>query len=468
MKLGGVAGAGGVMGMEDCVVCVDGTPGDCRRLPCAMAYTWCLAAWRAYEESPGGILREKAEEDLRESHAVAICCVAGHFMGSCLGSMFVTDNELFKLVALLYLSRRLQHSSRFKDCARYLDGSGCDGPKLRAFSEFGTSLGMKLAERDPKQRLTHCLDELWGDWRSVLDSILHTDFVFLMPPRHEGPATSLLLKQLRKHIKALKGTPKKRPLCKVRDKVASHYEAELGRNWSASYRLHTQNASREYIWGRDIGATCGLPYPNDAEEWSRYGFLTVGQAVELLKAAKDNQLLEALVMEPPPNSVLISNIMAILDCTEHARLWLAKSKLPVYYNFPHLTYAKLRDEESTSTLSQECKLALESPLGFAARIPSPVEKFLRRLAIDANGELLDDEDVSGWFAVLPEGFNSGKILLRRLQIPRGVGNDLQDKDWLRQVSHTVTLLSNNVSPKEHVSDFVRTAQGTSEIDWPEC
>ncbi|EFJ08111.1 hypothetical protein SELMODRAFT_429184 [Selaginella moellendorffii] len=120
-------------------------------------------------------------------------------------------------------------------------------------------------------------------------SILHTDFVFLMPPCHVVPATSLLLQHLRKHIKAGRSAHGKQQLSKVRDKVASHYQAELGHNWSASYRLHTQNVSREYIWGRDVGGTVVLPYPNGPA----MVFLPVGQAVELLlKAAKKNQLLD--------------------------------------------------------------------------------------------------------------------------------------------------------------------------------
>ncbi|EFJ24575.1 hypothetical protein SELMODRAFT_414756 [Selaginella moellendorffii] len=137
------------------------------------------------------------------------------------------------------------HASRFKDCARCLD-------KLRAFSEFGTSLEVKLAECDPEQRLAHCLDKLRGDCRPVLDSILHTDFVFPMPPRHVGPATSLLLQHLPKRIKVL---------------ATSSSYAE---------RVIQAPYSREYIWGRDVGGTVVLPYPNDAEKWSSYGFLTSG------------------------------------------------------------------------------------------------------------------------------------------------------------------------------------------------
>ncbi|EFJ13064.1 hypothetical protein SELMODRAFT_424771 [Selaginella moellendorffii] len=115
--------------------------------------------------------------------------------------------------------------------------------------------------------------------------------------------------------------------------------------------------------------------------------LRVKELVLLLQGIENNKLLRSLVTERPPLSVLPHH-HAIWNCKQHARIWLARHDLRIYYDH-NLTYGRLgtldaaEEEEEEVLLDAFCK----------ERTPSVIEHTLRTQTQDIMWEEIKGEMV---------------------------------------------------------------------------
>ncbi|EFJ26381.1 hypothetical protein SELMODRAFT_412909 [Selaginella moellendorffii] len=103
---------------------------------------------------------------------------------------------------------------------------------------------------------------------------------------------------------------------------------------------------------------------------------------ELLRGINDSPVLEQLTTRRPDQQSLIPHTEAVMVCIEHAVMWLCKSKLRVFYPLA-VTYQDI------------AKLSIEDERLFQrfwnVRIPSPLERGLRVIAIDDSDALMDGD-----------------------------------------------------------------------------
>ncbi|EFJ12784.1 hypothetical protein SELMODRAFT_425175 [Selaginella moellendorffii] len=98
--------------------------------------------------------------------------------------------------------------------------------------------------------------------------------------------------------------------------------------------------------------------------------LRVSEARLLLRGIRSNQLLRSLLLHRPPQSTL-PHYYTIVNASAHARLWLGRYDLPIYYDYS-LTYGELCTRGAASAEEE----ALNG--GFLVeRGPSVVETVLR-------------------------------------------------------------------------------------------
>ncbi|XP_024522340.1 uncharacterized protein LOC9646138 [Selaginella moellendorffii] len=104
----------------------------------------------------------------------------------------------------------------------------------------------------------------------------------------------------------------------------------------------------------------------------------------LFQGMVNNKLLRALTLERPPLSVL-PHYYAVLVCAQHARAWLGRYDLRIYYNHD-LTYGRLGTQDATEEEEEEVWLN-----GFRKeRTPSTIEYILRRDTVNNMWDLLKD------------------------------------------------------------------------------
>ncbi|EFJ22684.1 hypothetical protein SELMODRAFT_416386 [Selaginella moellendorffii] len=127
--------------------------------------------------------------------------------------------------------------------------------------------------------------------------------------------------------------------------------------------------------------------------------LRVKELVLLLQGIENNKLLRSLVTERPPLSVLPHH-HAIWNCKQHARIWLARHDLRIYYDH-NLTYGRLgtldaaEEEEEEVLLDAFCK----------ERTPSVIEHTLRTQTQDIMWEEIKGEMV---MHMRPEDYDVAK------------------------------------------------------------
>ncbi|EFJ31077.1 hypothetical protein SELMODRAFT_440173 [Selaginella moellendorffii] len=130
-----------------------------------------------------------------------------------------------------------------------------------------------------------------------------------------------------------------------------------------------------------------LPHPYVEVDSVESAPLRVKELVLLLEGIHNNKLLRSLALERPPLSVL-PHYHAISTCTQHARIWLGRYDLRIYYDH-NLTYGRLGTQDS-STQEEEEVLAN----GFCKeRTPSFMEKAVRDCTVEAMWLVPDEK---GW------------------------------------------------------------------------
>ncbi|EFJ24872.1 hypothetical protein SELMODRAFT_414367 [Selaginella moellendorffii] len=316
-----------------------------------------------------------AEEDLREAECAHEAMTV--WRSDC-WLPFAYDPELFNLLAVLYISRCLSDNhAEFQACLAHLHTASSDN--LHRLVLVGQVLGESAFLEDDSPAFA-TVERIWTTpyesmqleptFTSVTDivtEIIHSGYFCSFPSRVEGPNCATALVCIRDHIEA--GTGCVSELRCLADEVMDCYNRETvslsKEEWDEYFRLGSQ-----------------LPVAN-------WGGLGSGQAKKLFSAMHDEEgsgLLASLCTQRPPQSAFLSHLFALFDCATHARLWLCKSTLPVYYAFSNVQYCNLACSNTDREPESE-RQVLASPLGFQERVPSYIERRQRWDAIRAHSKM---------------------------------------------------------------------------------
>ncbi|EFJ30233.1 hypothetical protein SELMODRAFT_409956 [Selaginella moellendorffii] len=317
-----------------------------------------------------------AEEDLREAECAHEAMTV--WRSDC-WLPFAYDAELFNLLAVLYISRCLSNNhSEFQACLAHLHKTSSDD--LQRLVWIGQVLGESAFLEDDSPAFA-TVERIWttSPYESmqvgptstsvtdVVTEIIHSNYFCSFPSRVEGPNCATALVFIRSHIEAREdGSGCVNELRCLEDEVVDCYKREsvvLGKKeWEEYFRL---------------GSLLSV---------ANWGGLSSGQGKTLLSAMHDEQgsgLLASLCTQRPPQSAFLSHLFALFDCATHARLWLCKSTLPVYYAFSKVQYCNV-----SCSNTEEGRQVLASPLGFQERVPSYIERRQRWDAIRAHSDVI--------------------------------------------------------------------------------
>ncbi|XP_024536178.1 uncharacterized protein LOC112348244 [Selaginella moellendorffii] len=150
-----------------------------------------------------------------------------------------------------------------------------------------------------------------------------------------------------------------------------HPVDNMGWNMRSVVRDQARRDQVKLVYSLLAGHRVPPPWPFVEMDGVMSAPLRVKELVLLLEGIHNNKLLRSLALERPPLSVL-PHYHAISVCTQHARIWLGRYDLRIYYDHK-LTYGRLGTQDS-STQEEEEVLAN----GFyKERTPSFMEKAVR-------------------------------------------------------------------------------------------